>query len=208
MAQQPSQASAEAGPATIRYGVGLRFNGLFIPRRAFERFVEVAPSGVSQPEVGIEVLRRKGTFESSLTLSVAALSPEDGIWLDEPDHNPSFVDFDGLAWISVDVKGVWVRAFDAHWALRYGMGIGAGFLLGEARETDYICPTGRYDLASCAPSPTAKDIDDPIDLPPVVPIVNGILGLRYSPSENVALNVDGGLRSALYVGMSVDIFFR
>ncbi len=198
----------EERASEVQYGVGLRFRGLFVPRSAFEYFVEVAPSGVAQPEVGLEVIRRKGRFETALALAWAPLSPKDGVWLDEPDHNPSLVEFDGFAWLSLDLTGVWAYPFDEYLALRYGMGIGVGVLLGTVRETDYECPDGRIDVRVCRQSPTAEDVRKRIDMPPVVPVVNAVLGLRYAPSPQVAFNFDGGLQTAFFAGLSVDIFFK
>ncbi len=57
---ETAQAASQENP--IRYGFGLRFRGLFIPQSIFERFAEVAPSGMSQPEFGIELIRRRGNF--------------------------------------------------------------------------------------------------------------------------------------------------
>ena len=209
-ALMPAQAQPlpdDASPA-VQYGVGLRLRGLFVPRRAFERFVEVAPSGIAQPAIGLEGVRRRGRFELVLGLSVGGLSPADGIWLDEPQHNPSLVEFDGFSWLSLDLTAVWARPVAPRWALRYGMGIGVGVVLGTVRETDYTCPPGRFDRASCRQSPTARDIRHRLDMPPVLPVVNGLVGVRYAPTSQIAFNLDAGLHTALFLGFSVDLFFR
>ena len=204
---QPAPLPTDA-PPEVQYGIGLRVRGLFVPRRAFERFVEVAPSGVAQPAVALEGIRRRGRFELLLAVGVGGLSPEDGIWLDEPQHNPSLVEFDGFAWLNLDLTAVWAAPVAPQWAFRYGMGIGVGVVLGSIRETDYACPPGRFDRAACMQSPTAKDIRHRLDMPPILPVVNALVGMRYAPSPQVALNLDAGLQTALFVGVSVDLFFR
>ena len=194
----------------VDYGVGLRFRGLFVPQSLFERFVEIAPSGISKPELGLEVIRRRRNFEAVFGLAWANISAEDGIWVDDfddVDDNPSFIEFDGFSWITFDINAVWKRSFNPQVALRYGFGIGLGVLMGDILETDYVCPGNRYDLESCGQSSDATAVRKPLDLPPVLPLMNALLGIQYSPSDQVSINLDGGLHTTLFVGLSVDFFF-
>ncbi|MFQ5571344.1 MAG: transposase [Rhodothermales bacterium] len=193
---------------TAQYGVGLRFRGLFIPKRVFEHFVEVAPSGVAQPGFGLELLRRKRRFEASFGVGWARLHPRDGIWLDDPAHNPSLVEFDNFSWLSLDLTAVWKRPLNPAFAFRYGMGVGLGILMGDVLETDYVCAGTRYDLDSCTQNPVATDVRHALDLPPVVPVTNALIGLQYTPSDRVAVNLDGGWHTTLFAGVSVAYFFE
>lgn len=203
---ETDQMASQENPT--RYGIGVRFRGIFVPKSAFERFAEVAPSGMSQPEFGFEVIRRKGNFETTYAVSWASLSMDDGIWLDDLDHNPSLVTFDNFSWITFDVNAVWKHPFSPTWALRYGLGIGLGIIRGDILETDYDCPGNRYELDACMQQPNADDVRRPIDLPPVVPIMTGLVGIQYAPSEHVAFNLEGGLQTIFFVGVSVAIFFE
>ena len=93
-------------------------------------------------------------------------------------------------------------------ALRYGLGVGLGIIQGEVLETDYQCPSNRFDLDSCTQQPDATAVRKPLNIPPVVPIVNVILGVQYHPHDQVAINLDAGLQTALFIGISVDFFFQ
>ncbi len=200
------QAAAQEHP--VRYGFGLRFRGLFVPQSAFERFAEVVPSGMSQPELGFELIRRRGNFETAYGIAWAALSVDDGIWLDDLDHNPSLVEFDGFSWIALDVSAVWKHPFSPTWGLRYGMGIGLGIIRGDILETDYLCPSNSFALQDCMQAPDAADVRRPIDLPPVVPLMTALVGIQYTPSQYVAFNLEGGLQTTFFVGMSAAVFFE
>ena len=203
---ETTQVVAQENP--VRYGIGVRFRGLFVPQSAFERFAEVVPSGMSQVGLGMELIRRRGNFESSYAISWADLSLDDGIWLDDLDHNPSLVEFDGFSWIALDVSAVWKHPFSPTWALRYGMGVGIGFLQGDILETDYVCPGNSFDLDSCMQQPDADDVRRPIDLPAVVPIITALLGVQYAPSERVSFNIEGGLQTTFFIGLSAAVFFE
>ncbi len=197
-------------PASHYYGFGVRFRGLFVPSTLLERFADVVPSGISKPELGVEAVRRKGNFETVVGLAWANISTDDGIWVDDlndPDDNPSLIEFDGFSWIALDINAIWKKPLRQDVALRYGLGIGVGFMMGDVLETDYVCSGNQFTLDACTQSADATAIRKPLDLPPVVPIMNAILGLQYAPSDQVAINLDAGLHSALYVGVSVDFLF-
>lgn len=190
------------------YGVGLRVHGLFVPRGIFEQFVDVAPSGIRHPGVGIEIIRRHGAFEAALGFGGSRLAPDDGIWLnDDPDDNPHLVEFEDFSWLTLDLSTVWTYAFHPPLGLRYGLGVGLGFLRGDARATDYVCDAGRYDLASCRPSPEPEDLREPVDIPSVIPVVNALLGLAYMPSDRVTLSLEGGLHTTFFAGLRAAYFF-
>jgi len=203
---ETAQVASQENP--IHYGIGLRFRGLSIPKRIFERFAEVVPSGMSQPQYSIELVRRRGNFETSYAISWADLSIEDGIWLDDLDHNPSLVEFDNFSWFTFDVNAVWEYPFSSTWGLRYGIGIGLGILQGDILETDYECPGNSYELDACMQQLNADDVRRPIDLPPVVPVMTALLGTQYAPSERVAINLAGGLQTTFFIGVSAAVFFE
>lgn len=200
-----------ADPSSVTYGVGVRFRGLFVPQRVFERFADVAPSGMQQPEIGLELIRRRGPFEASVGIAWARLGTKEGIWLtdfQDLDDRPSLVEYDHFAWISTDVNAVWKYALDPNVSLRYGLGVGLGFLLGDVLETDYMCPTSRYAVEECRPSSDPVDVRKPVNLPPLVPLTNALVGVQYAPTKSLSINLDSGLHTTIFVGLSVDVFFH
>ncbi len=209
----PAIASGQpvAEERSVFYGAGVRFRGLFVPQSWFERFVAIAPSGISKPELGIEVVRRRGNFDATIGLALATISPDDGIWVDDfddPDDNPSLIEFEGFSWIALDVNVIWKRPLSPKTALRYGLGIGLGIMMGDILETDSVCSGTRFDVTDCTQAPNATAVRKPLDVPPVVPLMNAILGFQYAPSPQVAINLDGGVHTTLFIGISVDFFFQ
>lgn len=195
----------------VYYGLGVRMRGLFVPQGVFEQFVDIAPSGIRQPEVGLELLRRRGYFEAALGVAWAPLSTDEGIWLTDfgdLDDHPSYVEYDGFSWLSVDLNAAWTYPLRQTVGLRYGLGVGLGFLMGEVLETDYICPASRFELDMCRQAEDAVDVREPIALPPFIPLTNAFLGIQYTPSEWVALNLEGGIHTALFAGLGVHVYFR
>jgi hypothetical protein len=44
-------------------------------------------------------------------------------------------------------------------------------------------------------------------LPPVFPVVNAILGLEIKPTEKMTINIEGGIRTLPFFGVSSSYFF-
>ena len=95
-----------------------------------------------------------------------------------------------------------------HLGLRYGLGVGLGILRGDILETDYLCPSNSFALEDCMQAPDAGDVRQPIDLPPVVPLMTALVGVQYAPSPYVTFNLEGGLQTTFFVGMSAAVFFE
>jgi hypothetical protein len=48
---------------------------------------------------------------------------------------------------------------------------------------------------------------NPYDLPPVFPVINAILGVQIRPISKLTINVEGGIRTFPFVGVSGAYFF-
>lgn len=209
---EPETAAPEPS-ATI--GVGVRMRYIFLPKSVLELFLGHATS-LSSYAIGGEVIRRKGNLDIAFGLEYANISPEDGLYL-EKDRNPAlatdypdFVHFDGFGMISVDGTFIW-HADLAPWIqFRYGAGVGVGFLIGEIQK----------QKAPCGSTTTVDQLDDPntcmvapgtlvrkADYPPVVPIVNLLLGFRIKLRDEISLNIEGGFRDVFFVGGGIGYFF-
>lgn len=199
-----------AGPTT-QLGVGLRIRNVFMPEGMIELFLEDVPSGVSQLGFGLQLVRRKGNFDITVGLDYHSVEPEEGLYLEKGDtpgvrgENPDEVEFEGLALVGLDVSFIWHQPFGDKFALRYGAGIGLGFVLGEIYQTDTNCAV-MGDIDSCTMDPTAPR-EKQEDVPPVVPIVNVLLGGRFNVVEQLSLDFELGFRDLFYVGVGSTYFF-
>ncbi len=80
-------------------------------------------------------------------------------------------------------------------AFRYGGGLGIGVMIGGVNRTDQLCTADTYE--SCVDDPNAENNDEPYNIPPVLPSLNGFVGLQVRPQKNIAINIDGGIRALL-----------
>jgi hypothetical protein len=195
------------------YGVGLRLRGVFVPKGMLELFVEEASSGVFHPGFGLELTRRKGEFELVLGFEYENVSPEDGFWLEKgddpvvPGQSPDFVDFEGLGWFTADLTFAFQSAINDMVAFRYGAGFGLGLVFGDALQTDSVC-TGSDIENDCTPiTGGGGQIRDPADIPPVFPVVNLLVGAQIKPTKKMTINIEGGLRTLFFFGVSSNYYF-
>lgn len=195
-----------------RYGVGLRLRYVGVPKGLIELFLEEAPSGVASPGVGVDFVRRKGDFEFSIGLEYENLSPDDGYYVEnggspQEPGTTDYVEFDGFGWVTLDAAFVFHKPLTDVIALRYGGGFGLGVLFGEIRETDAVCD-GPNAQTDCMPITSGGgQIDEKQDIPPVFPVVNILGGLQYRPVDNLLINLEGGVRTVLYAGLSAQYLF-
>jgi opacity protein-like surface antigen len=195
------------------YGVGLRLRGVFVPKGLLELFVEEASSGVFHPGFGLELNRRKGDFELVLGLEYEKVSPKDGYWLEKgddpevPGQAPDLVEFEGLSWFTVDLTFAFRSDINEQLSFRYGAGFGLGLVFGEAYQTDSVC-TGRNIQEDCTPiTGGGGQIRDPAGIPPVFPVVNLLAGLQYRPTEKMTVNLEAGMRTLFFFGLSSSYYF-
>jgi hypothetical protein len=216
---EPAGTGADEEPqvseAETQWGIGARSYFVFIPTWLFDLFVEHSTSFKSVTFAG-SVIRRKGNFDIQLSLEYGQFQPDDGLW-QEKDEDPSMIGmypdfnrFNDLAMVSFDASFIWHVDLTDFMQFRYGAGIGIGVKLGDATQTDTMCNS----------STTVDDLDDPtacnevqgsttnIDIPPVVPIVNLLVGLRFKLVDQLSLNIEGGWRfPSFFVGGGIGYFF-
>lgn len=201
----PTPAVAE-DPNKPAFGVGLRLRQTFIPTSIIEAFVERAEGGFSNFGIGIEGIRRRGDLEISFGVEYESLAGDNGIWIDN-DLAADLLEYEDFAWITGDFTFVWHTKLHEYVALRYGGGAGLGIILGDVLQTDYIC-NPPDSVGSCQPDPGGADMREPQEkIPPVFPVVNILAGLQIRPTKNIAINVEGGMRTVFYFGSTVAYFF-
>jgi hypothetical protein len=196
-----------------RFGVGARLRYVFMPESILEAFVEDAPSGVGRAGFGIELLRRKGNFDIVVAIEYEGIAPEDGLFLEkgdvpgQPGQNPDLVEFEGFALLGVDASFIWHQRIAPRVDLRYGAGIGIAAVLGDIFQTDTACVPGG-GIESCMPDPSAPQQHDKAEnVPPVVPLVNVLVGLRTEIQPRWYVNLEGGFRNLFYVGLGTAYLF-
>ena len=194
-----------------RLGVGVRMRYIHIPHQAIELFVERSGGSGSHPGLGVEFIREKGDMTFAVGLEYESIAPRKGIYIDKGDRIPEdpvdYVEFENFSWITLDFSFVGHQHLGTELlALRYGAGLGLGYIRGNVLRTDYVCSD--EDVSSCQQDPAAVDVKTPDpDIPPLFPVLNVLVGVQIRPLDNVAINIEGGIRTVPFVGTTVAVLF-
>lgn len=226
--------AAAAGEKPVEYGVGFRLRNVRVPKGEIELFVERAgDSGSSTIGFGVDFIRRRGTVELQLGFEFERFNIGQGIWIesgkniaagDVADYVlPKDNQGKPLGWFTLEFTFLNHAPINKYLSFRYGGGAGLGIVLGELQHLNMLCAgTGASNdnPTACEPqtfggSGTAPcEEDGPncmtvvnYNLPPVFPVVNAILGLQIKPMEKMTINIEGGIRTFLFFGMSGAYFF-
>ncbi|GAB4531134.1 MAG: hypothetical protein Tsb0020_47490 [Haliangiales bacterium] len=194
-----------------RYGLGVRLRYVHMPTAGLELFAEDTPGGDSHPGFGVELTREQGSVAITLGVEYETIAPKDGIYVGKGDRIPEntvdYIEYEDFDWISADLSIIWQpRIIGDVVSLRFGGGLGLGYLTGEMLRTDYVC-TGT-EIESCSRDPQGElDRTPDSDVPPVVPIINLLAGLKIQPFKNLAIHLEGGLRTIPFAGTTVSLLF-
>jgi hypothetical protein len=216
----PEPAAADyADPNATRIGVGLRVRNVMVPQGLIELFVERAAGGSSELGLGFEISRRRGSFEVQFGVEWDNIQVERGIWIDKGDTLPIdeaddvTFDHDGyfawgtFGWVTAEVTFLNHSEIIKQLAIRYGGGAGIGIVRGEVRRTDVRCTGTNENPGVCMEVPGAENVNNPYDIPPVMLIVNAIIGVQIRPIDNLFINIEGGIRTVPFFGMTAGYYF-
>lgn len=211
--ETPTEPESVTDPNKTSIGAGLRIRQVFVPRGLIELFVERAEGGSNQTGLGLEVIRRKGNFEVQFGLEWDNIFIDSGFWIDKgemiPTNEADLVEFSdegyfawgSFGWLTAEVTFINHSPIIDQLAIRYGGGAGIGIVKGEVTKRDAICTSS--DTESCTP----YSAETAYDIPPVMLVVNAIIGVQIKPIENVFINVEGGIRTFPFVGITGGGFF-
>lgn len=220
---------AEKEGSDVEYGVGVRLRSVWVPRSILELFIERAAGGARNTGLGVDLTRRRGTTELQLGFEYERINVGQGVWIAKGDDVAAGDEADyvlgpdasghQLGWFTIEFTFLNHAEITKHFAVRYGAGIGVGILAGELDHNNIICvnATNATPEPGCVPPPPqfngqgmyAEGTPTQVayDLPPVFPVVNAILGLQIKPSDHVTINLEGGIRTLPFVGVSSSVFF-
>jgi hypothetical protein len=190
--------------------------------------------------IGAEyVYRRPGKHYDIVTsLDFSWLNVDDGNYLGaghDPTLDTHYTQFRNLAFISADVSIIGWHKFADWFELRYGGGLGVGYVPGDVLiTTNAGCTAANAnDTTKCAPLVTgpingkATPTQDAAlkategggtdtavtphrhsgGVPPVMGVVNILVGFRFYPVKQMAVTADIGFRDAMFVGVGLHYLF-
>lgn len=213
----------------VEYGADLRMRYVAVPQGMIEWFVERAPGGASSNLVGpfglgIDLVRRRGNVELQLGFEYEQFSTPEGVFIASGDNVATGDEADymigpdragkTLGWFTIEFTFLNHTPLHKYVALRYGAGAGLGILTGGMQKYDVPCNGATNDNPEpgCVPSAlggaaTAATGPNDYEIPPVFPVVNLILGVQIRPTPKSVINIEGGLRTVPFFGISGGYFF-
>ena len=223
--------AAAADKTPIEYGVGLRLRNVRIPKGEIELFLERAgDSGSSTTGLGLDLIRRRGNVELQLGFEFEKIKAGQTTWIesgkdvaagDAADWVPP--DNGGLGWFTFEFTFLNHAKINKYASIRYGGGAGLGIVTGSLKHYNVFCSGASNGMTEpgCAPNDprfggraTCEENADcsqvqPVkyNLPPVFPVVNAIIGVQFKPIDKMTINIEGGIRTFLFIGTSAAYFF-
>jgi hypothetical protein len=233
----PRCASGTTGTSAsdeIEYGVGVRLRSVWLPKSVLELFVTRAAGGAQNYGVGVDLTRRHGTTELQLGLEFEHVNVGQGVWINKGDNvamgdeadfvlgpDSSTGSGNQFGWFTLEFSFFNHAELTPWLSFRYGAGLGLGVLIGEIDHYNIICAMGATNASpepGCVPprfaggtgrySETQGETLVKYDLgTPVFPVVNAILGLQFKPTDHTTINLEGGIRTLPFIGVSSSYFF-
>jgi hypothetical protein len=216
----------------IDYGIDLRLRSVHVPQALLNLFVERSAGGASNTGIGVDLVRRRGNLELQLGFEYEHINVGEGIWINKgdvvPGNDPDYIlspEHSGnqFGWFTVEFTFMNHAPINKYLAFRYGGGAGLGIVTGELDHYNMHCAAGATNAnpePACTPSRFGGQgaYTDPdgnpsgeqqykYSMPPVFPVVNAIIGLQIKPTEKSVINIEGGIRTLPFFGMSAGYFF-
>ena len=232
-------ASPPSDVGTHQLGVRARY--IFVTKAMLSPyFAANTGTQMNSYSLGLEYVYRKPGkhYDIVTSLDFSWLNVDDGNYLGsghDPTLDTHYTQFRDLSFISADVSIIGFHKFTDWFELRYGGGLGIGYVPGSVLiTTNAGCTAANAsDTTRCAPAitgpingkPTAQQeaalkasegggTDTAVtphrhagDVPPVMGVVNLLVGFRFYPTKHVAVTADIGFRDAMFVGAGVHYLF-
>ncbi len=222
-------------PDRVSYGVDLRIRDVFLPAGLIGLFVQRVPGSTSTTGIGLDLIRRRGNLEISLGFEYEHIAPAEGVWIQNGDTVPTdTVDYilsaqnapESFGWFTIEFTFMNNTPINKYVAFRYGGGAGLGILTGGLYRWDTQCSNSASNTnvdPGCIPSQVraggqGTTLTDnggapetspaKYNLPPVFPVINAIVGFQFKPFDKAVINVEGGIRTLPFIGMSFGYFFN
>jgi hypothetical protein len=231
-AKTPSDPRCQALGVTdkdeVEFGVGVRLRSVWVPKSVLELFVTRSAGGAQDYGIGVDLTRRRGGTELQLGFEYERVTVGQGVWINKGDDVAAGDEADyvlgpeasrhNLGWFTIEFTFLNHAEINKYLSVRYGGGIGLGIVTGELDHNNIICTnaTNSAPEPGCVPprfggtgvySEMGQETQVAYDLPPVFPVVNAILGLQFKPTDKLTINLEGGIRTLPFIGVSSSVFF-
>jgi hypothetical protein len=218
----------------VEYGIDIRLRSVWLPGSLVGLFVDRAAGGGQNYGYGVDFVRRRGNVELQLGFEYEHLELKEGVYINSGDHVPTdTADYilgpdhapEKFGWFTAEFTFMNHAALSKNVSFRYGGGAGIGILTGGIYRYDVVCAGGATNASpepGCVPGAyggqAAGTADDKSGAPesspvkydlhtPVFVVVNAIIGFQFRPTPKAVINIEGGIRTLPFIGMSAGYFF-
>lgn len=221
-------------PEKLEYGIDVRLRSVWMPGGLVGLFVDRAAGGAQNWGYGVDLVRRRGNLELQLGFEYEHIQLKEGVYINSgdtvpadtadyilsPDHAP-----EKFGWFTIEFTFLNHAPINKYVAIRYGGGAGLGILNGGVYRYDTQCAAGATNSnpePGCIPmmygGTATGTIDDKTGAPetspkkydlgtPVFVVVNAIVGVQIRPTPKAVINIEGGIRTLPFIGVSAGYFF-
>jgi hypothetical protein len=235
VATKSSENPADLG----KYQIGAHMRGLFVTHLMLQPYLgHNTGTSMSGYGVGGEFIYRHNGYDVVTSLDYSVFNVVSGNYLGaghHPELDTHYVQFRGLGLLSADVAFIGYHKFTDWFELRYGGGLGIGWVPGTVsviNDNSAGCATHAHDTTQCYPTNVGpirqgdpnlqtnlnktRGGDDTTQTPsfhassskpPVMGVVNLLVGFRFYPIARLAITAEIGFRDAMFAGGTVHYLF-
>lgn len=206
-------AAAHAGDGVeerVDWGFGAKIRRAWVTPYVQKLFLGDTPGTATMDGAGFDFSRRKGSSEVVFGFGYDRLDAQEGYYLQEGgmptmQGDVDYVTFDKPHWWTLEVMAVNHVSLHKMLEFRFGGGIGIGWVRGDVRKTDAVCTSGKLQQ-DCMIDPMAIEVNKRADIPPVLPVVNALIGLQLRPTRFLHIHVDAGIHTVPYASVGVSLY--
>ena len=192
------------------WGMGAKARRAWVTPAVQKLFFGDTPGTATMDGVGLDFTRRNGGSEVVFGFGYDRLDAVEGYYLEKGGDPliPGKVDyttFQNPHWYTVEIGVVNHVQIHKFLEFRYGAGIGLGLVRGKVLRTSALC-TGSNLQQDCVLDPAGVHQNTPTDIPPVLPVVNVLVGLQLRPFQFLHIHLDAGLRTVPYVTLGATLY--
>jgi hypothetical protein len=214
----------------VEYGADLRIRQVYLPSGLIGLFVNRAAGGASNTGLGVDLVRRRGNLELQLGFEFEHIALQEGVYINSGDNVPAdTADYilspahagSDFGWFTIEFTFMNHAPINKYLSFRYGGGAGLGILTGSVKRIDTQCAGGATNAnpepgcvpaefggqGTVSPDHPGDPEPNPYNLPPVFPVVNAIIGLQIKPTPKSVINIEGGIRTLPFIGISAGYFY-
>ena len=194
----------------IDWGFGAKIRRAWVTPNVQKLFLGDTPGTATMAGAGFDFSRRKGSSEVIFGFGYDRLYAQEGYYVESggmatTQGDVDYITFRKAHWYTVELMVVNHVSLHKVLEFRFGGGIGVGVVRGAVRKTDAVC-TGLSVEQDCMVDPMAVEVNKDANVPPVLPVVNALVGLQLRLTNFLHIHLDAGLHTVPYASAGISLY--